>query len=124
MSPKTLKISYWTTTIIFVLFMTMDGIGGVTQQKDGQEAFKMLGYPMYLLLIVGSAKLLGVIGLLQTYSPIVKEWAYAGFTFNFICAALSWAFVGEHTAFAIFPLVVLVIMATNYYLWKRYLSLY
>lgn len=124
MTPKSLKISYWATTIIFILFMIMDGIGGITQQKDGQDAFRMLGYPMYLLLIVGSAKLLGVVGLLQTYSSIVKEWAYAGFTFNFICAALSWAFVGEHTAFAIFPLVVLAIMAANYYLWKRYLTLH
>jgi hypothetical protein len=40
-----------------------------------------LGYPIYLLTILGIWKLLGVAGLLIPKFPLLKEWAYAGFFF-------------------------------------------
>ncbi|ARS41112.1 hypothetical protein CA265_16195 [Sphingobacteriaceae bacterium GW460-11-11-14-LB5] len=119
---KKLKTWYWIATIIFALMMIMDGIGGITQQEAGKEVLKHLGYPMYLLIIVGIAKLLGAASILQNKFAAIKEWAYAGFAINFIGAFASRAFVGDGISLLIPPLVALVIMFIPYILWKKLTS--
>lgn len=118
---KKLSTWYWIATIIFALMMLMDGFGGITQQEAGKEVLKHLGYPMYLLIIVGIAKLLGALAILQQKFVAIKEWAFAGFTINFIGAFASRAFVGDGVALLIPPLVALVIMFIPYILWKKML---
>jgi hypothetical protein len=119
---KKLKTWYWITTIIFALMMIMDGVGGITQQEAGKEVLKHLGYPMYLLIIVGIAKLLGAASILQNKFIAIKEWAYAGFAINFIGAFASRAFVGDGVSLLIPPLIALVIMFIPYILWKKLAS--
>ena len=119
---KRLKTWYWIATIIFALMMIMDGIGGITQQEAGKEVLKHLGYPMYLLTIVGIAKLLGAASILQNKFITLKEWAYAGFAINFIGAFASRAFVGDGMSLLIPPLIALVIMFIPYVLWKKLAS--
>ncbi|GAA4209916.1 hypothetical protein GCM10022289_36310 [Pedobacter jeongneungensis] len=97
----------------------MDGFGGITQQEAGKEVLKHLGYPMYLLIIVGIAKLLGAISILQHKYTAIKEWAYAGFAINFIGAFASRAFVGDGISLLIPPVIALVIMFIPYTLWKK-----
>lgn len=116
---KKLKTWYWIATIIFALMMIMDGFGGITQQEAGKEVLKHLGYPMYLLIIVGIAKLLGAISILQHKYTAIKEWAYAGFAINFIGAFASRAFVGDGISLLIPPVIALVIMFIPYTLWKK-----
>lgn len=120
MKPQNTKVLYWTVTIIFALAMFLDGIGGVTQQEAGQEVMRHLGYPMYVLIIFGVAKLLGVIAIVQTKFQTIKEWAYAGFAFNFLGAFASRAFAGDSIGETIFPLIMLAIMFMPYFLWKKY----
>jgi hypothetical protein len=98
----------------------MDGFGGVTRQKEGQEVLHHLGYPMYALSIFGAAKLLGVIALAQDKYKVIKEWAFAGFTFNFIGAFMSRVFVGDGAGETIFPLIVLALFMMLYFYWKKY----
>lgn len=119
MKPKTLKTTCWVVTILFALLMLADGVAGISQQKDGQDAFRQLGYPMYLMTIIGTAKILGAIALLQTKSDKLKEWAFAGFTFNFLGASASWAFVGSQVFNVVFPLIMLAILLLAYSLWKK-----
>ncbi|MBE5319059.1 DoxX family protein [Pedobacter sp. MR2016-19] len=116
---KKLTTWYWIATIIFALMMIMDGFGGVTQEEAGKEVLKHLGYPMYLLIIVGIAKLLGAVSILQNKYTAIKEWAYAGFAINFIGAFASRAFVGDGVSLLIPPLVALVMMFIPYILWKK-----
>lgn len=120
MKPKTVKNLYWGFTIFFGLLMLMDGIGGVTRQQDGQDALKHLGYPIYALTIFGVAKLLGTVAIVQNKFKTIKEWAYAGFTFNFLGAFASRAFVGDSMGMVIAPLIALAIMFIPYFLWKKY----
>ncbi|MBT2563652.1 DoxX family protein [Pedobacter sp. ISL-68] len=119
---KKLKTWYWIATIIFALMMIMDGVGGITQQEAGKEVLKHLGYPMYLLIIVGIAKLLGAASILQNKFKVIKEWAYAGFAINFIGAFASRAFVGDGISLLIPPLIALLIMFIPYILWKKLAS--
>jgi len=116
---KKLNTWYWIATIIFALMMIMDGFGGITQQEAGKEVLKHLGYPMYLLIIVGIAKLLGAAAILQNKFVAIKEWAYAGFAINFIGAFASRAFVGDGISLLIPPIIALIIMFIPYILWKK-----
>lgn len=116
---KTRRITYWTVTGLFALLMLMDGFAGVAREANGQEAFRQLGYPLYFMSLLGVAKILGAVALVQTRFPTLKEWAYAGFTINFLSAAMSWLLVGQGLAYAAFPLVALALLLGTYYLWKR-----
>lgn len=120
MKPKTIKILYWTLTLVFFLAMLMDSIGGIMRAEAGQEVMRHLGYPMYVLSIFGVAKLLGAIAILQTKFRTIKEWAYAGFTINFIGAVASRAFVGDEIGLLIPPIIALVFMFGTYSLWKKF----
>jgi hypothetical protein len=57
-----------------------------------------LGYPVYLLTILGVWKLLGAIALLVPRFPRLKEWAYAGIFFEMTGAAASWALCGDNAS--------------------------
>jgi hypothetical protein len=116
----TVRTFYWTLTIIFCFAMLMDGIGGITKQEAGQEVMRHLGYPIYAMVIFGIAKILGVIAILQTRYNTIKEWAYAGFIINCIGAFASRAAVGDNGLELIFPLIILSITLTSYFVWKRF----
>lgn len=122
MTAKTTKTLYWIFTILFALFMIMDGYGGITRQQAGVEVMQHLGYPIYAMSIFGIAKLLGAVAILQTKFVTIKEWAYAGFTFNFIGAMMSRGYTGDPVGWILFPLIPLAIMFASYYFWKASLN--
>jgi uncharacterized membrane protein YphA (DoxX/SURF4 family) len=96
MTMKTKVISYWVTTIFTALELLA---GGVTDLMHGRtalvagepvaEVLAHLGYPVYLLTILGAWKLLGAIALLAPRLPRLKEWAYAGSFFVYAGAVAS-----------------------------------
>lgn len=116
---KKIKITYWIVLALFSLMMLLDGISGIMQIEDGKKAFDQLGYPYYLMTIVGVSKLLGVAGLLQNKWKTLKEWAFAGFVFNFIGASASWFLSGGPIGFALIPWVMLLVLLVLYALWKK-----
>lgn len=115
MKPKTIKISYWAITIIFAVAVA----GSAIPTEAGEEVMATLGYPVYLLDILLVAKILGAIALVQPKFQIIKEWAYAGFTIDFIGAAVSGIITTGNSEFIIVPLIYLVVMFASYYLWKK-----
>jgi hypothetical protein len=75
-----------------------------------------LGYPLYFMTIIGTAKLLGVIAVLVPGQPLLKEWAYAGLTFNLMGATLSHAFSGDPFSHTVRPATILLIGVASYLL--------
>lgn len=78
-------IGYWAATalVAFELLVggTADLVHGPILLFAGDPAVQVmeqLGYPVYLLHIVGVWKLLGAVALLLPRFPRLKEWAYAG----------------------------------------------
>jgi Zn-dependent protease with chaperone function len=119
MKSRKLPVIYWIVTILFTLSMILDGIAGVLRVEGGKDALAILGYPEYLLTILGIAKIFGAIALIQPKFRAIKEWAYAGFTFTFIGGLASHAFTGDGFAMLIPPVIMLLIMFTSYFLWKK-----
>ena len=63
---------------------------------------------------LGVAKLLAVMAILAPGRKLLKEWAYAGLTFDMIGASFSHASSGDPIPSVIVPLVVLSVMAASY----------
>jgi hypothetical protein len=59
------------------------------------RSLQTLGYPMYLMPVLGVTKLLAVVALLAPVPRWVREWAYAGLAFDFALATVSFLFVGQ-----------------------------
>src|SRR3989344_75538 len=123
MKPKTIKIIYWASTILFVLANLFSGITSIMQTEPGVELMKGLGYASYVLVILGVAKVLGSIALLQDKYRTLKEWAYAGFTFDILGASASFAFTMSPISAVISPLIFLAVMFVSYFSWKKKLQL-
>ena len=119
MKPKTIKIIYWTVTILFCLANLFSGIAELFPNQQAFDAMTHLGYPAYLLTILGIAKILGSIAIVQTKFKTIKEWAYAGFSIDFIGAAASMYFSGDNPIMMLLPVVFFAVMFTSYYLWKK-----
>jgi uncharacterized membrane protein YphA (DoxX/SURF4 family) len=68
-----------------------------------------LGYPVYFVPFIGWAKVLGVAAILIPGFSRIKEWAYAGLTFDLIGATYSIIAIGKADwAFMVLPLVLAV----------------
>jgi len=107
------KIIYWIATIWLALGMLATGAAQLFKTKEGQGGVDMithLGYPAYLLTILGIWKTLGVITVLIPKFPLLKEWAYAGFFFVMSGAVFSHLAVGDPVN-ELFPSLLLLILA-------------
>jgi uncharacterized membrane protein YphA (DoxX/SURF4 family) len=78
---------------------------------------KHLGYPPYLLTILGVAKVLGGAAILYGRFPTLKEWAYAGYAFDLAGAVASYAFIGDGRSM-ITPFILLLLVLVSYRQWK------
>jgi len=116
---RTKKIIYWVATLWLALGMVSTGGVQLVKAKEGQGALDMihhLGYPDYLLTILGVLKILGVIVVLIPKFPLLKEWAYAGFVFTMVGAIFSHAAVNDGVVGVLPALLVLVLTMVSWYL--------
>ncbi|MBX9734370.1 MAG: DoxX family protein [Chitinophagaceae bacterium] len=86
---KSVKIIYWTSTIVFAVFMAFTAIPSLMGVKEAMDAMAQLGYPVYFVKFISVAKILGAIALLVPGFPKIREWAYAGLFFDLMGAAFS-----------------------------------
>lgn len=109
------KIIYWVATLWLALGMASTGIVQLIRMKEEVEMMKLLGYPMYVLTILGVWKLLGVVAVLIPRFPLVKEWAYAGFFFAMSGAIISHIAVGDPIMEIFGPSLLLVLTIVSWY---------
>ncbi|RDC63800.1 DoxX family protein [Adhaeribacter pallidiroseus] len=119
MKPKSIKITYWIITGLFALFMLFAGITEAMQHESGRQIMQHLGYPAHVLLVLGAGKILAALALIQNKFKIIKEWAYAGLTFNFIGACVARAYGQDSLGLILSPLLFMAAMFASYYLWKK-----
>ncbi|MBK6375253.1 MAG: DoxX family protein [Saprospiraceae bacterium] len=111
---KTTKILFWTTTIIIFLF---EGVmPALTSQTElAKEGIRHLGYPAYFGMALVVFKVVGtIILILPQVSARIKEWAYAGFGFDFIFASISHFAVDGMDFQSFFPLIIFGILIVSY----------
>lgn len=108
------KIIFWAATSIIALF---EGVmPALTSQTElAKEGIRHLGYPEYFGNALVVFKVLGVLALIiPKISKRIKEWAYAGFAFDFLFASISYFAVEGVVFLSFFPLIFLGILAVSY----------
>lgn len=112
---KKTKIIFWVTTVIIFLF---EGVipALFSQTELAKEGIRHLGYPAYFNNMLVIFKIAGSLALIVPQVPgRIKEWAYAGFAFDFIAAAVSHGAIdGAGNFQTIFPLVFLALLSASY----------
>jgi hypothetical protein len=112
------KIIYWIATIWLGLGMTATAIVQLLKQKTGQggvDSIVHLGYPVYVITILGIWKILGVITVLIPKFALIKEWAYAGFFFAMLGAIFSHLAVGDAVSAILPSLLLLILTGMSWY---------
>lgn len=107
---KTNRIIYWTATGLLSALMLFSAGMYLFNQAAVEQSMRALGYPTFLIYPHAIVKILGVIAILTNRSVLLKEWAYAGFFFDFVLAAASSMVAGVPGGeVALFALVLLIV---------------
>jgi hypothetical protein len=119
MTAKQNNYVYWGCTVVFCAVMCMSGFFSILGGPDVAEMMNHLGYPMYFNKLLGACKLLGAVTLLANRPKRMKEWAYAGFTFDLIFASASLLLSGDPLTHALAPLGFMLVLMGSYFTWHQ-----
>ena len=112
-----MKIGYWIVTGLLCLMMLGSAGMYIFNHAEVMKIFTDLHYPTYIIYPLAIAKILGVAAILTNYSRILKEWAYAGFFFDFLLAASAHYFAGVPSLHL--AIVALILLIISYILDKK-----
>lgn len=114
------QVWYWIFTILMALWLTPSGVVDVLGASVAVKILAHLGYPAYMGYILGAAKLLAMLAIFypgtQLGTRLLREWAYAGLTFELIGAFISHLSSHDPITTALAPVLVLGFVAGSYLL--------
>lgn len=122
MQARGWTLGYWITSGLLAAATLADAIGGLTRAAAGQESLTHLGYPLYLLPVLGAAKLCAVPAVLQWRYLRLREWAYAGLVFVCLGAFASRLAAGDTGLLRLLPLLFLAYTLLAYAIGRRWLA--
>lgn len=111
---KKIKAYFWISTgIIFIFEGVLVALASHTEKSV--NGITGLGYPLYFVTMLAVFKVLGSLALIIPKVPArIKEWAYAGFAFDFIAAFVSlWVVTGFSVALLL-PSVFMALLVVSY----------
>ena len=109
------KIIYWVSTVWLATAMVASGIQQIFTIGGFVEIMQRLGFPTYFSAILGCWKIAGVAILLLPKSPLLKEWAYAGFFFVMSGAIISHIAVADGAGELFAPAFLLGLTVLSWY---------
>jgi hypothetical protein len=109
-------IAYRIFTGILLLQTVAGAVLDLSRNKAFADAASHLGYPSYLLSILGTLRIAAFITILVPESDVLKEWAYAGLFFEFVVACMSHIAVGDSAAQWVSPLIFAMITFASWVL--------
>jgi hypothetical protein len=106
--------AYWITTGIVVAELIAGSGFDLLKTSSARLIIEHLGYPDYLMTILGFWKLMGAIALIVPGFPMVKEWAYAGIFFEMSGAGASHLLFGDGIPDIIAPLFFIILTIASW----------
>lgn len=107
-------IVYWLLTILVAFEMAAGALWDLLRIEYVRIVFAHLGYPLYVLDILGVWRVPCALALLAPRFPRLKEWAYAGAVFDYTGAAASHLLAGNHDTQWVGPLVMTAFTLTSW----------
>lgn len=123
MSKTTINVIYWITTGLTLAMMLFSAASSFMENPEGTKMMETIGYRPYVFHFLAVAKVLGAIAILTPGFPRLKEWAYAGFTFDLVGATYSFYASGFAFKDMAFMLVLLALLACSYIFYHKRLKL-
>jgi len=114
---KAKLITYWIATVLIAFMLASGGVMYFMCPPEVLEGITKLGYPAYLLYILGAWKILGAAAICAPGFPRLKEWAYAGIFFDLTGASASHFFAHDYGPGAFHLLVPLALIAVMFVSW-------
>jgi uncharacterized membrane protein YphA (DoxX/SURF4 family) len=111
---RTKMIAYWLVTAFLLLNVLSGALAELARLPGNVEGMRALGYPLYLMTILGVWKVLGTAALLVPRFPRLKEWAYAGIFFNMSGAAISHVVAGDPAWHAVYTGLLAVLTVASW----------
>jgi uncharacterized membrane protein YphA (DoxX/SURF4 family) len=111
--PRSAVIAYWVTTALVASELAVGGVWDILRIPYVSAIIEHLGYPQYLLVILGVWKVPCAAALLVPNAPRLKEWAYAGAIFNYTGAVASHWAVGDGMDALSAPIIFTVLTAAS-----------
>lgn len=118
---KKIEIIYWTLIILLAVFFFISGYWEITKNPATYPKTLEMGYPPYFITSLGIAKLCGVAALLSPWFKPLKEWAFAGFTFDVIFAFISGLAIESYTD-CVKALIAFGVLMITYFLFRKIYS--
>jgi DoxX-like family len=115
-NQKSKKIAYWIVTGLLCFGMLLGSTAQLLRAKPNVDGMISLGYPLYVLTILGIWKYLAVFTILIPKYPLVKEWAYAGLFFVLSGGVISHLASGEGVIKAMPVFVFMCLDVASWYL--------
>jgi hypothetical protein len=114
---KKIKITYWISTGLLTAMMLMSAGMYFFNYEMISETFTNLGYPAYVIYPLGIAKILGLVAIWSGISKSLKEWAYAGFFFDFVLAFFAHLMIGDGEFGG--AVIATILLFVSYFSWKK-----
>ena len=114
---KSVKIGYWIATGLLSALMLASAGAYLFRSGEVGEVFIELGFPVFIVVPLAIAKILGVLAITLRRSSILAEWAYAGFFFDFLLALGAHLNAGDREIQAV--IIALVLLGVSYWLRGR-----
>lgn len=113
MSQKSLRITYYVSTILLSLVMAFSTFMYLFRTPMVRTMFADYGFPEWLVIPLAFAKILGVLAIWTRISRWAKEWAYAGFFFDFVLATATHLI--QQDGAEVLPILSLLFLLASYY---------
>lgn len=121
-NSKKTNIIYWIFTSLLIIGMLFSAIPGMIGTQQAVTFMSHLGYPSFIPMFLGIAKILAIIAILIPGYPRIKEWAYAGLTFDLTGATFSLIAIGTPAGQVAFMIIWFAILAGSYIYYHKKLK--
>ncbi len=104
------------TGLVAFIWVYFGGLYLVREPGKWRIANQQLGYPLYIIPLIGVTHILGGVGLLIPNMPRLTEWAYAGLAIDLSLAFYSHLNSGGSTSDKFDPILVMAFVFASYVL--------
>lgn len=115
-NKKSKNITFWAVTGFLSFGMLLGGSGQLYRASFNVDGIVHLGFPIYLLTIIGLWKILAVVTILIPKYLLLKEWAYAGLFFLLSGGVVSHFASGDGILEALPVFVFMCLTVISWYL--------
>ncbi len=107
-------MAYWAVTVVAAALFAVPGAALMAKVPHFAVEMGRLGFPGYFLILLGTFKVAGAAVILAPRLPVLKEWAYAGMSFDIVGAIVSRISVGDPPITMALPILIGALLALSW----------